>query len=179
MGEDFVMTPHRAKILTVLLEQGDIHDSDGQSTTLLMDHTGHRTSNALSGVLLAMEQAGLVERDKAGRRTYRIGLTREGRRLAKSLREGQAAAAAVEAMAEDEGDDDYNLVDVIRAALAAARHAEERADKLEAELADVRARLAAVEAGAAAPKPSSAPKISRRELAELRGMVQRPAPSST
>lgn len=174
MSEDFTMTPHRAKILTVLLDEGDIHDSDGQSTTLLMDHTGHRTSNALSGVLLAMEQAGLVERDKAGRRTYRIGLTRQGRKLAKSLRDGLAAAEAVEAQNALDDSDDYALVDVIRAALAAVRQAEERSDRLEAELADVRARLAVVEAaGAAAPKAAPAP-ISRRELDELRSMVPPP-----
>lgn len=158
---EFVMTPHRAKILSVLLEEGDIHDSDGQSTTLLMDHTGHRTSNALSGVLLAMEQAGLVERDKAGRRTYRIGLTRQGRALAKSLAAGQAAPEADEA--------DYELVDVIRAALAAVKLADERATRLEAELTDVKARLAQLEATPALPKGS--PAISRTELAELRKMM--------
>ena len=89
---DFPITPHRAKILQVLLDQGDIEDPSGQSTTLLMAETGHRTSNALSGVLLAMEQAGLVERDKAGRRTYRIALTRQGRKVAESLRQGATPA---------------------------------------------------------------------------------------
>jgi DNA-binding MarR family transcriptional regulator len=99
MGDNgFDMTPHRAKILSVLL-RGDIVDQDGQCTTLLMAETGHRTSNALSGVLLSMEKAGLVERDKAGRRTYRIALTRQGRKLAQSLAGGAPAEAAPEAPA--------------------------------------------------------------------------------
>lgn len=85
----FAMTPHRNMILSTLLEQGgEIVDSEGMCTRLLMADTGHRTSNALSGVMLAMENAGLIERDKAGRRTYRVGLTSEGRRLAGDLSRG-------------------------------------------------------------------------------------------
>jgi len=97
---EFVMTPHRTKILSVLLEQGEIVDQEGQATTLLMEETGHRTTNALSGVLLSMEQAGLIERDKAGRRTYRIALTREGRRVAQSLNRMVQSLNGKEAAAE-------------------------------------------------------------------------------
>lgn len=154
---DFPITPHRAKILSVLLAEGDIHDSDGQSTTLLMDHTGHRISNALSGVLLAMEQAGLIERDKAGRRTYRIGLTRQGRKLAQSLLNGHAPAP-VEADEEAGGE----LLDVLKDALAAISRHEARIASLEAELAELRATPAA---------RGAAGSITRTELAELKRMV--------
>lgn len=151
------MTPHRAKILSILLEQGEIIDQDGQSTTLLMQETGHRTSNALSGVLLAMEQAGLIERDKAGRRTYRIALTRQGRKLAQQLAAGTADSPIVET--EEPGGD---LIDMLRAALVAVREGEERIAALEA-------RVAALES-AGAPAPGTA-RVTAKELAELRRLM--------
>lgn len=96
------MTHHRRNILSILL-RGDIVDPDGMCTTTLMDATGHRTSNALSGILLELEKAGLVDRDKGGRRTYRIALTSEGRRVAQLLlsKTPQAAIMTVTAT-EDE-----------------------------------------------------------------------------
>jgi DNA-binding MarR family transcriptional regulator len=88
--EDFVITPHRAKVLTVLL-QGDIEDASGQATPVLKAHTGHRHTNSLSGVLGQMEKAGLIQRDVNGRRTYRIALTKKGRDLAEQLGDEGAA----------------------------------------------------------------------------------------
>lgn len=82
--ENFVITPHRAKILSVLLK-GDIEDPSGKATPMLKEHTGHRETNSLSGVLAQMEEAGLVVREMNGRRTYRIALTKKGRRLAEQL----------------------------------------------------------------------------------------------
>lgn len=90
MSENFVVTPHRAKILSVLL-QGDIADPSGQATPMLREHTGHRHTNSLSGVLGQMEQAGLIKRDVNGRRTYRIALTAKGRKLAEQLADEGAA----------------------------------------------------------------------------------------
>lgn len=84
---NFELTPRRAVVLTALLNEPghEIQDSDGQATALLMVETGHRTTNALSGVLAQLEMAGLIERDVGGRRTYRIALTKKGVRAAQSL----------------------------------------------------------------------------------------------
>jgi DNA-binding MarR family transcriptional regulator len=177
---DFPITPHRAKILQVLLDQGEIQDPDGQSTTLLMAETGHRTSNALSGVLLAMEKAGLIERDKAGRRTYRIALTRQGRKLAESLSgvSGGSPAPEPEAPTKLTADPDVaatvvnGAVDLdllagvlLKKALiatqaqedsAGAKETQRRAERAEAKVAALEAELSAA----------------RSELAEQRAIVK-------
>lgn len=139
---NFPITPHRAKILSVLLEQGDIDDPTGQATTLLMAETGHRTTNALSGVLLAMENAGLIDRDKAGRRTYRIGLTKQGRKVAlanagrstveEPLPAAAAPAAAVEAVMNGAVDLDLLAGVLLKKALAATQAQEASAGLKEA-----------------------------------------------
>jgi len=182
METNFMLTPHRSKILTILLEQGEIIDPDGQATSLLMIETGHRTTNALSGVLQSMEQAGLIERDTAGRRTYRISLTKEGRRLAEQIakagpaptpsRRGTAAPVEEPALAPSvtlaAGDGvDYDLLAgvLLKKALlatqaqekgAAVKDAEERARKAEAHAAALEEELRTV----------------RSELAELRAQVK-------
>jgi DNA-binding MarR family transcriptional regulator len=90
--EDFVITPHRAKVLSILLREGGaIEDASGQATPLLRVETGHRHTNSLSGVLGQMEKAGLIQRDVNGRRTYRIALTKKGRDLAEQLGDEGAA----------------------------------------------------------------------------------------
>lgn len=65
------MTPHRRRVLEVL-SSGPIEDDKGWAVRKLMEQTGHQTTNALSGVLESMEEAGLIRREIAGRRTYRI-----------------------------------------------------------------------------------------------------------
>lgn len=80
MSKAFPITPHRTRILEILAE-GDIRAEDGQATRLLMEKTGHQTTNALSGVLQQMEQGGVIRRETAGRRTYFIGLTAAGRKM--------------------------------------------------------------------------------------------------
>lgn len=80
MSKAFPITPHRTKIMEILAE-GDIRAEDGQATRLLMEKTGHQTTNALSGVLQQMEQGGVIRRETAGRRTYFIGLTAAGRKM--------------------------------------------------------------------------------------------------
>lgn len=67
------LTPHRQRVLEILSE-GPIEDPDGRAVALLQPLTGHHTTNALSGVLEAMERQGLIRRHVAGRRTYRIEL---------------------------------------------------------------------------------------------------------
>lgn len=92
MQDDFVITPHRAKVLSILLrEGGSIDDASGQATPLLRAETGHRHTNSLSGVLGQMEKAGLIQRDVNSRRTYRIALTKKGRDLAEQLADEGAA----------------------------------------------------------------------------------------
>ena len=107
-----------------------------------------------------MEQAGLVERDKAGRRTYRIGLTRQGRKLAQQLRDGKVATTArVAAEAAEDETVGGELLDLLKEALASVARCEERIDRLELEVAELRAAPVASRGG---------PSISRAELAELR-----------
>lgn len=90
-GMEFKITPHRAKILSIL-RQGDVEDPSGYASPILRKQTGHSTHNALAAVLLEMEKVGLVLRDMNGRRTYRITLTPKGRELADLLAGATAAA---------------------------------------------------------------------------------------
>jgi DNA-binding MarR family transcriptional regulator len=171
----FPITPHRAKILQVLLDQGEINDPDGQSTTLLMAETGHRTSNALSGVLLSMENAGLIERDKAGRRTYRIALTRQGRKVAESLAKGGTPAPVMRLTADPDvsatvaadGSVDLDLLAgvLLKKALLATQAQEESAGSKEAA-----ARAKRAEAKVAELEEEL--RAARNELAEQRAVIK-------
>lgn len=68
-------TKHQRRIAEVLAGYGGaIEDPNGQAVSLLMAETGHRTTNALSGVLAQMEREHQITRDVKGRRTYRIAL---------------------------------------------------------------------------------------------------------
>lgn len=93
---DFRITPHRARILSIL-RQGDIEDLSGYASPILREQTGHRSHNALAAVLLQMENAGLLLRDMNGRRTYRIALTTKGRQVADLLAD-KSAAQRIEAL---------------------------------------------------------------------------------
>lgn len=66
-------TKHQHRIVEIL-QAGPIEDSNGQATPILLAQTGHRTTQALSGVLAQMEREGLIIREVYGRRTYRIAL---------------------------------------------------------------------------------------------------------
>lgn len=170
---EFELTPRRAVVLTALLDQPghEIQDPDGQATALLMTETGHRTTNALSGVMMHLEQAGLIERDvSGGRRTYRIALTRKGVQVAKKLA-GQGADAepvrlpptahADEVAAVMDGAVDLDLLAgvLLKKALiatqaqedsaggkAAARAAEAKIAQLEAELREARSEVSELRA---------------------------------
>lgn len=172
--DNFVITPHRAKVLQVLLQRGDIVDPSGQATPVLKEHTGHRHTNSLSGVLGQMEQAGLIQRDVNGRRTYRIALTKEGRRLAEQLSDEKAAeriesrfAPAEDVAAVMNGAVDLDLLAgvLLKKALIATQAQEESAGAKEAERA-----LQAAKAELAAARDEA--KALRSELAELRAVVK-------
>lgn len=168
MDKNFVMTPHRARILAVLLG-GDIVDPSGHATPELMKHTGHRTSNALAGVLLQLENAGLVARDMNGRRTYRISLTAKGRKVAERLAQSETPDTYrnedtyIRGEVSVEGVDLDLLAGVLlkkallatqaqedsagaKTAAARAQRAEAKAAALDAELREARTALAEVQA---------------------------------
>jgi len=182
-SKNFVMTPHRAKVLEALLREGGaVEDPAGQATPLLKKYTGHKHTNSLSGVLSQIEEAGLIQRDMNGRRTYRIALTREGRATAERLLNSSAAertewlteinrlpepspAAEVEAVLNGAVDLDLLAGVLLKKALVAtqaqeqsagAKDAEARAQRAEVELAAARDELAAL----------------RREMAELKAVVK-------
>lgn len=149
----FELTPRRAAVLTALLNQpgGEIQDPDGQATALLMTETGHRTTNALSGVLQQLEVSGYIERDvSGGRRTYRIALTKKGRDAAKELASGRTVVEPAPDVAAGVDLDLLAGVLLKKALLATqaqegaaqAKDAERRAAELEAELRAARNELA-------------------------------------
>lgn len=93
VNAQYVLTPNRIRILEILRDEGgEICDGAGQATSQLMARSGHNTTNALSGMLMAMENDGLIVRDLAGRRTYSIRLTALGKQVA----EGRADVAKIE-----------------------------------------------------------------------------------
>lgn len=96
MNHPYLLTPNRIKVLDILhKEGGEIHDKDGLATSHLMTQSGHNTTNALSGMLMAMENDRLITRDTAGRRTYSIRLTS----LGKQVVDEQASPTPVEPVA--------------------------------------------------------------------------------
>lgn len=68
----YAMTPARKRIIDLLVSKGPIEDEDGRAVAKLMEYTGHASTNALSGVLEAMEKGGMIKRHVVGRRTYSI-----------------------------------------------------------------------------------------------------------
>lgn len=71
------MTPHRTAVVRALIEAGgSLEDASGLVAGKLREKTGHKTTQALSGVLQSMEDAGLIRREMAGRRTFKIELNR-------------------------------------------------------------------------------------------------------
>jgi DNA-binding MarR family transcriptional regulator len=91
------LTPHQATILA-LLAQGPVESAEGLATPMVARHTGHRTTNALSGCLMAMEERGWITRDIAGRRTFRIALTPLGASLVRQPTPAAPAPDDVERM---------------------------------------------------------------------------------
>ncbi len=172
MDPNFKLTPHRAKILSVL-QAGDITDDSGYATPKLMEHTGHRTSNALAGVLMQLENAGLIMRDMNGRRTYRIALTTEGRRVAKGLpqngsvgsRQSVAQEPAAQSVPLDGVDLDLLAGVLLKKALLATQAQEDSAGAktAAAEVKALRAQVAELQQEL---------KAARSEAAELRAQVK-------
>lgn len=152
MDKTFQITPHRGKILTTLLA-GAIEDPSGHATPMLQEHTGHRTTNALAAVLLQLENAGLIQRDMNGRRTYRIALTQEGQRVARGLSNGSAPDAppaldpAATAIVDGAVDLDLLAGILLKKALIATQAQEDSAGSKEAvaRAARAEARLATLE----------------------------------
>lgn len=170
MDKSFQITPHRAKILTVLLA-GAIEDPSGYATPMLQEHTGHRTSNALAAVLLQLEGAGLISRDMNGRRTYRIALTRDGERVARSLATDGAPAVSPALASAPGGAVELDLLAGVML-------------KLGEDLAELRAQVKTLETSnkllaeqlekvTNAPAPPNKELISKRERLELEKLLSR------
>lgn len=98
------MTPHRLAVVQALLDAGGtMEDQAGLVAGKLRERTGHKTTQALSGVLQAMEEAGIIRREMAGRRTYKIELV-----AAPESTNGSVAAAPERTIgAESDGEVNY------------------------------------------------------------------------
>lgn len=156
-------TRHQKRIVEVLRQYGGaLEDPNGQAVALLMAETGHRTTNALSGVLAQMERENLITREVKGRRTYSI-------RLADSVETPpvRIAAPAEPSDAPDMTGVDYDMLAgvLFKKVLVAMnatedlgrlRQAERRAADLQAELDDAKADL----------------KLVRDELAEAKAVIK-------
>lgn len=172
----YLLTPGRIKVLQILAKEGgEIRDETGQATSYLMAQTGHRTTNALSGMLLKMEEDGLIARDTGGRRTFSIRLTDLGAQVAAeqggstaAVRSAQSHQGVVPAQSDAklslEGVDLDLLVGVllIKKALVATQAQEAsaglkvRVDAAESQVAELEAQLRA----------------SQDEVSDLRALVK-------
>lgn len=166
MSDKIVLTPNRIKVLSILArEGGEIRDKDGQATAYLMTQTGHRTTNALSGMLMKMEEDGLIARETGGRRTYSIALTP----LGKSVLNGQSVdpTPAPEAPALELGGVDLDLLAgvLLKKALVATQ-----AQEASAGLKDAQAEVKALEARVSDLEKQL--RASQNEAAELRAQVK-------
>lgn len=139
------------------LSEGPIIDPSGLATEKLRAVTGHESTNALAKILRRMEQAGVIERDIAGRRTTRIGLTEAQRCLNGSAGVTDAAAHTPPA---SQGSVDYDLLAAallakalkatqVQEASAAGKDADARARRAEARVAIAEADAQAARAKAA------------------------------
>lgn len=68
----FALTPQRREVLRILATEGPIDDRDGLLVGRLARRLGYRFTQTLSMVIKGLEAAGLIKRDVAGRRTYRL-----------------------------------------------------------------------------------------------------------
>lgn len=165
----YLLTPNRIRILEILSsEGGEIRDEAGQATSYLMTQSGHRTTNALSGMLMAMEKDGLIARDTAGRRTYSIRLTPLGTKAAAEhgAAEEPAAPAPAAPPLELNGVDLDLLAGVLLKKALVATQAQEAS----AGLKDAQAQIKAAEARVS--ELQSQLRASQTEADELRAMVK-------
>lgn len=167
--QQYLLTPQRRQILQILAQEGgEIRDEAGQATSYLMTQTGHRTTNALSGMLMAMEQDGLIARDTAGRRTFSIRLTPLGEQAAGTQAVPPPVRKAPEAAAElSLGDVDLDLLAgvLLKKALVATQ-----AQEASAGLKDAEARVRAAEARVSELEQQL--RASQNEVSELRALVK-------
>jgi DNA-binding MarR family transcriptional regulator len=68
----YSLTPQRATLLHILATEGPIEDRDGLLVGRLAERLGYRITQTLSMLIKSLESAGLIKRDVAGRRTYRL-----------------------------------------------------------------------------------------------------------
>lgn len=71
-NKGYALTPQRLKVLRILATEGPIDDRDGLLVGRLAERLGYRITQTLSMVIKGLESAGLIRRDVAGRRTYRL-----------------------------------------------------------------------------------------------------------
>jgi hypothetical protein len=148
------------------LAGGPIIDSSGLATQKLLAVTGHESVNALAKILRRMEEAGVIERDIAGRRTTRIALT------AASLADLPAApapapVAAAPASLNGDGGIDYDL---LAAALLAKALKATQAQEASAAGKDAEARVRKAEARVAIAEADA--QAARAKTAELEATVR-------
>ena len=62
----------REELFRILATEGPIDDRDGLLVGRLAERLGYRITQTLSMVIKGLESAGLIRRDVAGRRTYRL-----------------------------------------------------------------------------------------------------------
>lgn len=74
----YALTPQRVKVLRILVAAGGwIDHPDGLVVSEMRKLTGHESTQALSMVMKQLESSGLIRRDVAGRRTYRVELVED------------------------------------------------------------------------------------------------------
>ncbi len=71
-NKGYALTPQRKELLRILASEGPIDDPNGLLVGRLGVRLGYRFTQTLSMVIKGLESAGLVKRDVAGRRTYRL-----------------------------------------------------------------------------------------------------------
>jgi hypothetical protein len=89
----------RDRVVSYLLNTGEVRDASGMASTVLAEAIGYPGSSiAFAQLLSGMERSGLIEREVRGKRTYRITPTRAAAAAARSgaasPRTSRAAAAA-------------------------------------------------------------------------------------
>lgn len=70
----YALTPQRRELLHILATEGPIDDREGLLVGRLAVRLGYEITQTLSMVIKGLETAGLIKRDVAGRRTYRLEL---------------------------------------------------------------------------------------------------------
>lgn len=73
-SKGYNLTPGRIALLRILATEGPIDDQDGLLVGPLAARLGYGMTQTLSMVIKGLESVGLVKRDVAGRRTYRLAI---------------------------------------------------------------------------------------------------------